>query len=84
MGGQDEDWRRNGATLSEKTARQEFGLTQDEIAGAIRAGRLQCRLSSAHGSPWLRLLRREAGDLARARYGPAYQGTAGKGRAGAG
>ncbi len=69
MGDQDEDWRRRGATLSEKTARQEFGLTPDEIAGAIRAGRLQCRLSSAHGNPSLRLLRREAGHLARARLG---------------
>jgi hypothetical protein len=69
MGDQDEDWRRKGATLSEKTARQEFGLAQDEIAGAIRAGRLQCRLSSAHGNPWLRLLRREVEDLARARHG---------------
>jgi hypothetical protein len=69
MGDQDEDWQRKGATLSDKTARQEFGLTQDEIAGAIRAGRLQYRLSSAHGNPWLRLLRREVEDLARAGYG---------------
>jgi hypothetical protein len=64
-----EDWQRKGATLSDKTARQEFGLTQDEIAGAIRAGRLQYRLSSAHGNPWLRLLRREVEDLAKAGYG---------------
>ncbi len=27
MGDQDEDWQRKGATLSDKTARQEFGLT---------------------------------------------------------
>lgn len=27
----DNDWQRKGATLSDKTARQEFGLTQDEI-----------------------------------------------------
>jgi hypothetical protein len=41
MGDQDEDWQRKGATLSDKTARQEFRLSQYEIAGAIRAGRLQ-------------------------------------------
>jgi len=69
MGDQDEDWQGKGATLSDKTARTEFGLTQDEIEGAIRAGRLQYRLSSMHGNPWLRLLRREVEDLARATYG---------------
>jgi len=34
----DGEWRRKGATLSDKTAREEFGLTQDEIVRAIRAG----------------------------------------------
>jgi hypothetical protein len=32
---------REGATLSDKTARSEFGLTQDEIYDAIDAGTLQ-------------------------------------------
>ena len=32
---------REGATVSDKTARQEFGLTQDEINDAIDAGTLQ-------------------------------------------
>jgi hypothetical protein len=32
---------RKGATLSDKTARQEFGLTRDEIYDAIDAGTLQ-------------------------------------------
>jgi len=31
------EWQRKGATLSDKTARQEFGLTQDEIYDAMRA-----------------------------------------------
>ena len=31
------EWQRKGATLSDKTARKEFGLTQDEIVQAIRA-----------------------------------------------
>ena len=34
------EWQRKGATLSDKTARQEFGLTQDEIYDAIEAGKL--------------------------------------------
>ncbi len=35
------NWSQKGATLSDKSARQEFGLTQQEIIAAIRAGRLQ-------------------------------------------
>ena len=67
-----EDWGRKGATLSDKTARSEFGLTQDEIIAAIDAGKLQHRISSMHGNPWLRLLRREVEDLVRDRHGERY------------
>ena len=48
-----------GTTLSDKTARQQFGLAQDEIYDAIDAGTLQYRQACMHGNPWLRLLRRE-------------------------
>jgi len=65
----DEEWRRKGATLSDKTSRAEFGLTQAEIIAAIRAGKLQYRSSSMHGNPWWRLLRREVEDLVRTQYG---------------
>ena len=58
-----EEWSRKGATLSDKTARKEFGLTQDEIDAAIDAGRLQYRVGVIHGNPWLRLLRREVEEL---------------------
>lgn len=64
-----EEWRRKGATLSDKTARQEFGLTQDEIYDAIDAGKLQFRQAYMHGNPWLRLLRREVETLARSTHG---------------
>jgi hypothetical protein len=67
-----EEWGRKGATLSDKTARTEFGLTQDEIVAAIRAGKLQYRQSSMHGNTWLRLLRREVEELVRSRNGEAY------------
>jgi hypothetical protein len=64
-----EEWQHKGATLSDKTARQEFGLTQDEIHDAINAGTLQYRQAAMHGNPWLRLLRREVEALARTRHG---------------
>jgi len=58
-----QEWGRKGATLSDKTARNEFGLTQDEIVAALDAGQLQYRVGVIHGTPWLRLLRRELEEL---------------------
>ena len=52
-------WKQKGATLSDKSARQEFGLTQEEIFSAMRAGKLQSQQNSMHGNPWFRLLRHE-------------------------
>ena len=54
-----DEWQRKGATLSDKTAGQEFGLNQDEIYDAIDAGTLQYRQAYMHGDAWFRLLRRE-------------------------
>ena len=68
----DEEWGRRGATLSDKTARSEFGLTQDQIIAAIKAGQLQYRPASMHGNPWLRLLRREVEELVRSSQGEQY------------
>lgn len=68
----DSEWQRKGATLSDKTARTEFGLTQDEITQAIRAGKLHYREGSMYGNPWLRLLRREVEALVRKKHGDKY------------
>ena len=68
----DSEWQRKGATLSDKTAREEFGLTEDEIIRAIRAGKLQYREGSMYGNPWLRLLRREVEALVRKKHGENY------------
>jgi hypothetical protein len=68
----DSDWTRKGATLSDKTARKEFGLTQDEIVQAIRAGKLRYREGSIYGNPWLRLLRREVEALVKEKHGANY------------
>ncbi len=63
------NWSQKGATLSDKSARQEFGLTQQEIIAAIRAGKLQYREGSMHGNPWLRLLRHEVEVLVKEKGG---------------
>jgi len=52
-------WKQQLATLSDKSARQEFGLTQEEIFTAMRSGKLQFQQNSMHGNPWFRLLRHE-------------------------
>ena len=65
----DSEWQRKGATLSDKTARKEFGLTQAEIVQAIRAGKLHYRDGAIHGNPFLRLLRREVEALIKTNHG---------------
>ena len=62
-------WSQKGATLSDKSARKEFGLTQEEIYAALRAGKLQFRESSMHGNPWFRLLRHEVEALVNEKSG---------------
>ena len=68
----DSEWQRQGATLSDKTARKEFGLEQDEIIRAIRTRKLHYREGSMYGNPWLRLLRREVEALVQAKHGSDY------------
>ena len=65
----DSMWSRQGGTLSDKSARREFGLTQQEIIAAIRVGKLQFRESNMHGNPWYRLLRHEVESLVRDKSG---------------
>jgi len=67
-----DQWDGKDATLSDKTAREQYGLTQDEIIQAIRQGKLQYREQNIYGNPWLRLLRREVEALVRQRHGAGY------------
>lgn len=66
----DSIWTQKGATLSDKSARKEFGLAQQEIVAAIRAGKLQYRQNNIHGNPYFRLLRHEVEVLVSEKGGP--------------
>ncbi|MDP2646070.1 MAG: hypothetical protein Q8P24_14115 [Desulfobacterales bacterium] len=55
--------------LSDKSARKEFGLTQEKIIEAIKCGKLQYRQNHIHGNPYLRLLRTEVEALAKEIFG---------------
>ncbi len=68
----DSDWTKKGNTLSDKSARKEFGLSQEEIIEAIKADKLQYRQNNVFGNPYLRLLRSEVEALVIEKYGPNY------------
>src|SRR5712664_2914669 len=65
-------WVQKGSTLSDKTAQKEFGLTQEEIVDAIKAGKLHYRHNTLYGNPCLKLLREEVECLINEKYGMDY------------
>ena len=54
---EDGEWNRKGATLSDKTAKKEYGVDRDFIVKGIQAGRLEYREGSVWGNPYIRVLR---------------------------
>jgi uncharacterized protein (DUF433 family) len=58
-----------GATISEKTASKEFGLTHEQVVQAIKDGKLQHVVSSAYGRPCIKLVRQEVEALVRSMHG---------------
>ncbi len=65
-------WVQKGATLSDKTAQKEFGLRQEDIIEAIKAGKLHYRHNTLYGNPCLKLLREEVECLVNEKYGMDY------------
>ena len=65
-------WVQKGATLSDKTAQKEFGLREEDILEAIKAGKLQYRHNTLYGNPCLKLLREEVECLVHEQYGMDY------------
>ena len=51
------EWNRKGATLSDVTAKKEYGVGRDFIMKGVRAGKLEYREGSVWGNPYLRVLR---------------------------
>ena len=68
----DSVWTKKGGTLSDKSARGEFGLTQEEIIEAITRGELQYRENYMHGNPYFRLVRSEVEAFVDEKYGSNY------------
>jgi len=53
------EWNRKGATLSDVTAKKEYGVDQEFIIKGIRAGKLEYREGVMWGNPYLRILRNQ-------------------------
>ena len=51
------EWNRKGATLSDVTAKGEYGVSRDFIITGIEADKLEYREGSIGGNPYLRILR---------------------------
>ena len=51
------EWNRKGATLSDVTAKKEYGVGRDFIEKGIQTGKLEYREGAIWGNPYLRLLR---------------------------
>jgi hypothetical protein len=51
------EWNRKGATLSDVTAKKEYGVSREFIVKGIRAGKLEYREGAIWGNPYLRVLR---------------------------
>lgn len=51
------EWNTKGATLSDVTAKKEFGVDYEFIVKGIQAGKLEYRDGAIWGNPYLRLLR---------------------------
>ena len=65
-------WFKKGATLSDKSARKDFGLTQEEIIEGLQDGKLHCRINSVFGNPYYKLIRSEVETLVNEKYGGNY------------
>lgn len=68
----DSVWSKKGATLSDKSAIKEFGLTQNQIDEAIKDGKLQYRINYVFANPYLKLVRSEVEALVDEKYGRKY------------
>jgi len=64
------EWNRKGATLSDVTAKKEYGVDRDFILKGIRAGKLEFREGSIWGNPYLRLLRSQIEKYIDEEFGP--------------
>lgn len=65
-------WTKKGESLSDKNARKEYDISQEEILAGINQGKLQFRVNYIHGNPYYKLLRQEVEQLIIEKYGKTH------------
>lgn len=66
------EWNKQGATLSDLTAKSEFGVDREFIVQGIEAGKLEYREGRVWGNPYLRILRSQLETYITSEFGPEY------------
>lgn len=66
------EWNRKNATLSDVTAKSDYGVDRDFIISGINAGKLEYRDGAIWGNPYLRILRSQLEEYIAAELGPKY------------
>ena len=66
------EWNKKGATLSDKSAKREYGVDRDFIIKGIQTGKLEYREGSIYGNPYLKILKRQLEEYIASELGPEY------------
>jgi hypothetical protein len=66
------EWNRKGATLSDVTAKKEYGVDRDFIIKGIETDKLEYRHGSIWGSPYIKVLRSQLEKYIAEELGPEY------------
>ncbi|MFH1006167.1 MAG: hypothetical protein V1800_01530 [Candidatus Latescibacterota bacterium] len=66
------EWNQKGATLSDVTAKKEYGIDRDFIIKGIEAGKLEYHDGAIWGNPYIRILRSQLENYIAAKLGKKY------------
>jgi flagellar motility protein MotE (MotC chaperone) len=66
------EWNRKGASLSDVTAKKEYGVDREFIIKGINAGKLEFREGSIYGNPYIKVLRRQLEEYIAEELGKEY------------
>lgn len=66
------EWNRKNATLSDVTAKSDYGVDHDFIIKGIKTGKLEYRDGAIWGNPYLRILRSQLEEYIAAELGSRY------------